>query len=30
VAHMQARGINEIVSYDRGFDGVPGVTRVEP
>jgi predicted nucleic acid-binding protein len=30
VAHMEARGVDEIVSYDRGFDGVPGVMRVEP
>jgi len=30
VAHMQAQGIDEIVSYDRGFDGVAGVVRVEP
>ncbi len=30
VAHMESRGISEIVSYDRGFDGVEGVVRVEP
>jgi predicted nucleic acid-binding protein len=30
VAHMQSRGINEIVSYDRGFDAVEGLSRVEP
>ncbi|HEU0073046.1 MAG TPA: type II toxin-antitoxin system VapC family toxin [Dehalococcoidia bacterium] len=30
VAHMEARGISDIVSYDRGFDAVDGVTRIEP
>jgi predicted nucleic acid-binding protein len=30
VAHMEAAGITEIVSYDRGFDRVEGVVRVEP
>ena len=30
VAHMEARGIAEVVSYDRDFDRVPGVARVEP
>lgn len=30
VAHMEARGITEVVSYDRDFDRVPGVVRVEP
>ena len=29
-AHMERHGISEIVSYDRGFDRVPGVRRVEP
>ena len=30
VAHMEARGISEILSYDRDFDRLPGVARVEP
>ena len=30
VAHMAARGIAEIVSYDRDFDRLPEVARVEP
>lgn len=30
VAHMESAGISEIVSYDRGFDRVAGVSRVEP
>ena len=30
VAEMLAFGITEIISYDRDFDRVPGVTRVEP
>ena len=30
VAHMEHAGVNEIVSYDRDFDRVPGVRRVEP
>ena len=29
-AHMEQRGIAEIVSYDRDFDRVPGVHRIEP
>lgn len=30
VAHMEGQHIHEIVSYDRDFDMVPGITRVEP
>jgi predicted nucleic acid-binding protein len=30
VAHMEAQRLGEIVSYDRGFDRVGGITRVEP
>ena len=30
VAHMQRRGITEIVSYDRDFDRLSGVQRTEP
>lgn len=30
VAHMEARGIAEILSYDMDFDRLPGVARVEP
>ncbi len=29
-AHMAQRGITEIFSYDRDFDGVAGARRVEP
>ena len=28
--HMQAAASREIVNYDRGFDRVEGVVRVEP
>ena len=30
VAHMEQMGIDEIISYDRDFDGFPQVIRVEP
>ncbi len=30
VAHMEQRGIAEIVTYDRDFDHVAGIQRVEP
>jgi len=30
VAHMERRGINEVLSYDRHFDRVEGVVRQEP
>ena len=30
VAHMEARGVSEILSYDRDFDQLPGLARVEP
>lgn len=30
VAHMERRGTPEILSYDRDFDRVSGVNRVEP
>lgn len=30
VAHMEREGISEIVSYDKDFDRVAGVTRSEP
>ena len=30
VAHMEQRGIREVLSYDRDFDRVEGITRVEP
>ena len=29
-AHMRRNGVAEIMSYDRDFDGVPGLRRVEP
>lgn len=29
-AHMERRGITKIVSYDKDFDRLPGVGRVEP
>ncbi|MBI2917404.1 MAG: PIN domain-containing protein [Chloroflexi bacterium] len=30
VAHMERRGTQEVLSYDRDFDRVPGMIRVEP
>ena len=30
VAHMERRGVTEILSYDRDFDSVAGFQRVEP
>jgi predicted nucleic acid-binding protein len=30
VAHMERQSIRELVSYDRDFDQVPGVSRQEP
>lgn len=30
IAHMERRGITEIVSYDRDFDRVAQVRRIEP
>lgn len=30
VAHMEAEGIQEIVSHDADFDRIPGIRRVEP
>ena len=30
VAHMEQRGANEIVSYDKDFDRVEGIHRTEP
>jgi predicted nucleic acid-binding protein len=30
VAHMERRGITEIVSYDTDFDRIAGITRIEP
>ena len=30
VAQAEATGVNEIVSFDRSIDRVPGVTRREP
>ena len=30
VAHMEQRGTAEIVSYDRDFDRVSGIRRIEP
>ena len=29
-AHMEQRGVTEIISYDKDFDRVPGLWRVEP
>jgi uncharacterized protein len=29
-AHMEAESIEEIYSYDSGFDRVPGIARLEP
>jgi predicted nucleic acid-binding protein len=30
VVLMQDLGITEIISFDTDFDGIPGITRVEP
>ena len=30
VAHMERHGISEIVTYDRDFDRIPNLTRIEP
>jgi len=30
VATMRKLGMKEIVSFDRDFDGVPGISRIEP
>jgi uncharacterized protein len=30
VAVMQRRGIGTIMSFDTGFDGIPGLTRIGP
>ena len=30
VAHMERLGIDELVSYDRGFDRLSGIRRIEP
>ncbi len=30
VAHMEEHHIDEIVSYDRDFDRIPGIRRIEP
>jgi predicted nucleic acid-binding protein len=27
VAVMQPRGVSDILSFDRGFDGIPGIAR---
>jgi uncharacterized protein len=30
VAHIESAGVSEILSFDRGFDHVEGIVRVEP
>ena len=30
IAHMEARNVTEVYSYDEHFDGVSGVRRLEP
>lgn len=30
IARMHSEGIEELYSYDKGFDRVPGITRSEP
>lgn len=30
VAHMERRGMNELLSYDMDFDRVPAIKRMEP
>lgn len=29
IAVMQGRDIGRVMSFDRGFDGIPGITRIE-
>jgi predicted nucleic acid-binding protein len=30
VAYMESQGLTELVSFDRGFDRIPTITRKEP
>lgn len=30
MAHMERQGMTELSSYDRGFDRVAGIRRLEP
>lgn len=30
VAHMERLNLTEVYSYDKDFDGIPGITRLEP
>ncbi len=30
IAHMERHKLTELYSYDRDFDGAPGITRIEP
>lgn len=30
IAVMQAEGLHTIVTFDREFDRIPGITRIEP
>lgn len=30
IAVMHAEGLNEIVTFDREFDRIPGIERIEP
>jgi predicted nucleic acid-binding protein len=30
LAHMEAAGVTEVYSYDHDFDGMEGITRIEP
>ena len=30
IAHMEREGIMDVLSYDKDFDRIPGVTRIEP
>lgn len=30
IVHMRRRGLTEMLSFDRDYDRVPGVTRIEP
>jgi predicted nucleic acid-binding protein len=30
IAHMEHAGLETMVSYDRDFDAIPGIVRVEP
>ncbi len=30
IAHMQRQGVSQIISYDKDFDAIPSIQRLEP